>query len=319
VLCVKGDVYHRLGLDEQAAETYRKAVEAGRGWREASYGLYVKVRGPGWASGDIGGPTDFAGARAALRAAAALEVSSDPLAEVGRRLGRAMLDYREGKFERAIPVLEELAKRFPFDAFLESHMRMAYRGRRSAGEERQFIARDAKAALPHAVVTTSRGPFTIELFQGDVGNAVSNFVWLASHGFYDGVAVHHTVPFFALQTGDPYSKAGAAHPELVGTGGPGYAIRTEGGRRRALRGYVAFANAGPDTEGSQFLVFTGTAVHLQGEVTVFGRVLAGMDVVDALRVGDRIVSVKPEGLEEGRDYRPNDVSGDPAPEPTSQR
>lgn len=320
VLCVQGDIHHRLGLSATAAALYERALtEGGLGWRDAAYGLYVKVGGPAFAEGDVGGPTDFTQARSRIDMRGRMLPPPHGLEDEGLRLGRALLDHKEGRFDDALPVLESLSKRYPFDAFLEAHMRMAHRGRRAAGEEKLLVKRDATASLPRAVVETTRGAFTIELFQRDVGNAVNNFVWLAKNAFYDGVAIHHTVPFFALQTGDPHSKAGAAHPELLGTGGPGYAIPTEVGPRRPLRGYVAFANAGRDTDGSQFLVFTGTAVHLQGEVTVFGRIVAGMTVVDALRAGDeadRILAVKVDGLEPGRTYRPTDLSGAPAPKPT---
>ena len=318
VLCIEGDVFHRLGLGAEAAEAYRQAVGEGRGWPEARYGLDVKVGGPAYAQGEVDGPTDFRRARDRIALRGRLLPPPQGLEEAGLRLGAALLDHKEGRFAEAIPVLEELARKYPFDAFLEAHARMAHRGLRAAGEEAQLVKRDAQAPLPRAVVETTRGPFTLELFQRDAGNSVSNFVWLAQSGFYDGVAIHHTVPFFATYTGDPHTKEGAAHPEQVGTGGPGYAIRTEAGARRPLRGYLAFVGAGRDTEGSQFLLFTGTAIHLQGDLTVFGRVVEGMEVVDALRAGptpDRILTVQVQGLEEGRTYRPTDLSGAPAPTP----
>jgi peptidyl-prolyl cis-trans isomerase B (cyclophilin B) len=318
VMCLVGDVYHRLGLREEARESYRQALHACPLWTEARYGWEMKVRGPGYARGAPGGPSDYAAARAAIEARAKADPPPRGLERDGLRLGRALLDYDQGRFRQAEPALAELSERFPFDAWLRAQARLAHVGVRSAGEERLRLEHDRGVSLPRARIGTTRGAFVLELFQADVPNAVANFVWLARHGFYDGLAVHHAVPFFALQSGDPHTREGAAHPELVGSGGPGYAIHTQVGPRRPLRGYVAWANAGPDTEGSQFLLFTGSALHLQGQVTVFGRVVEGMDVVDALRARpkpDRILSVHLEGLEAGRLYRPNDLSGQPAPEP----
>ena len=104
----------------------------------------------------------------------------------------------------------------------------------------------------------------------------------------------------------------------MGAGGPGYAIRTEPGKRRPFRGMVAMANAGPDTEGSQFFVTTGTAAHLEGKFSVFGRVLEGQEVVDRIVKGDRLEAVEVVRKRD-HEYRPTTVAGTPAPAPAAPK
>src|SRR5205085_7569675 len=114
-------------------------------------------------------------------------------------------------------------------------------------------ADDAKGDLPRVRVTTSKGPFLLELYEDEARNTVANFVFRAKAGFYEGTAFYRVVPFFMAQGGDPYSKTGDAR---VGHGGPGYAIKMEPAKpprpRRAFRGVVAMAHTRPDDEGSQF-------------------------------------------------------------------
>jgi peptidylprolyl isomerase len=95
----------------------------------------------------------------------------------------------------------------------------------------------------------------------------------------------------------------------VGTGTPGYAIRSERNSRRMLRGAVVMASAGPDSEGSQFYLLTGTAMHLQGEQVVFGRVVEGQEIVDALTSGDRILKITLRDLDAAARYVPITVAG----------
>lgn len=306
--CIVGDAYHRLGLWQRAAAAYSAAASAGPGWREAHYGLHVKVRGQRYAEHDVGSSSDYASAFTRLDVDAALPERSRWSRE-GVRLGRALLQYKQGDFADALPVLEELAKRYPFDPFLDAHARFAAAGRRAEGEEALRAKREKDVVRPKAEVETTRGSFVIELFPQDADNTVKNFVYLAQKNFYDGLTFHRTVPFFLVQTGDPHTREGAQTPGATGTGTPGYAIRSERNRRRMLRGAVVMASAGQDTEGSQFYVLTGTAMHLQGEQTVFGHVLRGQDVVDALRQGDRIVKITPRDLDPKARYVPITVAG----------
>ncbi len=121
---------------------------------------------------------------------------------------------------------------------------------------------------------TSHGTITFELFDEDAPETVANFRKLAGDHFYDGVIFHRVIPDFMIQGGDPKG---------TGTGGPGYTFKDEINQHKIARGALAMANAGPNTNGSQFFVVTvDKAPWLDGKHTVFGRVTDGMDAVDAI-------------------------------------
>jgi cyclophilin family peptidyl-prolyl cis-trans isomerase len=121
---------------------------------------------------------------------------------------------------------------------------------------------------------TSEGAISVELYSEDAPKTVDNFVKLARDGFYDGVIFHRVIPDFMIQGGDPTG---------TGTGGPGYQFEDEPNAHRVERGALAMANAGPNTNGSQFFIVTAEACPwLDGKHTVFGRVTSGMDVVDRI-------------------------------------
>jgi len=125
-----------------------------------------------------------------------------------------------------------------------------------------------------ATMHTSQGAITLELFDEDAPKTVANFRKLASEQFYDGVIFHRVIPDFMIQGGCPQG---------TGTGGPGYTFEDEINRHKVERGALAMANAGPNTNGSQFfIVTTDSAPWLDGKHTVFGRVTGGMEVVDAI-------------------------------------
>ena len=125
-----------------------------------------------------------------------------------------------------------------------------------------------------ATMQTNHGPIELELFDDDAPKTVQNFTKLAKDGFYDGIIFHRVIPDFMIQGGDPTG---------TGTGGPGYTFEDEFNERKIVRGALAMANAGPDTNGSQFfIVVTDAAPWLDGKHTVFGRVTSGMDVVDTI-------------------------------------
>jgi cyclophilin family peptidyl-prolyl cis-trans isomerase len=125
-----------------------------------------------------------------------------------------------------------------------------------------------------ATMTTSEGPITIELFDEDAPKTVANFKKLAADGFYDGLIFHRVIKDFMVQGGCP---------EGTGTGGPGYKFEDEFNDHKIVRGALAMANAGPNTNGSQFfLVTTPAASWLDGKHTVFGQITEGMDVVDKI-------------------------------------
>jgi len=125
-----------------------------------------------------------------------------------------------------------------------------------------------------ATLKTNQGAIAIELFDDDAPKTVDNFVSLARDGFYDGVIFHRVIPDFMVQGGDPTG---------TGSGGPGYTFEDELNDHPVERGALATANAGPNTNGSQFFIVTADACPwLDGKHTVFGRVTDGMDVVDAI-------------------------------------
>jgi peptidyl-prolyl cis-trans isomerase B (cyclophilin B) len=121
---------------------------------------------------------------------------------------------------------------------------------------------------------TTQGDITIELFDEDAPKTVENFKKLAADGFYDGLVFHRIIRDFMIQGGDP---------EGTGRGGPGYTFEDEFNDHKVVRGALAMANSGPNTNGSQFfIVTTGAAPWLDGKHTVFGEVTAGMGVVDQI-------------------------------------
>lgn len=130
-------------------------------------------------------------------------------------------------------------------------------------------------------ITTGKGDIVFELFENEAPKTVSNFVYLAKGGFYDGLIFHRVEPGFVIQGGDPNG---------TGTGGPGYRFEDEKVMRKYARGIVAMANAGPNTNGSQFFVMLADT-PLPPNYTIFGNVTSGMDVVDQIRVGDVMKSV----------------------------
>ena len=153
-------------------------------------------------------------------------------------------------------------------------------------------AQDAKA--PKVVITMEKGgQITLEFFPKDAPRHVDNFLALAKKGFYDGQRVHRVEPNFVVQFGDPQSKTLPMNDPRMGTGDPGYKIKAEFNTRKFERGVLGMARSqDPDSAGSQVYIMLGPAPFLDGKYTAFGQVTKGMDVVDAIRVGDRITSIK---------------------------
>lgn len=142
---------------------------------------------------------------------------------------------------------------------------------------------DVKKAYT-AVIATAKGTIEIELQPQYAPKTVNNFVFLAREGFYDGVTFHRVIPNFMIQGGDPTG---------TGRGGPGYRFEDEfkGNPLRHETGSLSMANAGPNTNGSQFFITHAPQPHLNNRHTVFGKVTKGQDVVDAIRQGDAMTSV----------------------------
>jgi cyclophilin family peptidyl-prolyl cis-trans isomerase len=139
--------------------------------------------------------------------------------------------------------------------------------------------------MTNATLHTNHGAIAIELFDEDAPKTVENFLKLARDGFYDGVVFHRIIPDFMIQGGDPTG---------TGMGGPGYTFEDEFNNHKVERGALAMANAGPNTNGSQFfIVTTAAAPWLDGKHTVFGRVTDGMDAVDTIEQVDTDAQDKP--------------------------
>lgn len=135
------------------------------------------------------------------------------------------------------------------------------------------------------VIETSRGVIELELYPQHAPKTVNNFVFLAKEGFYENVSFHRVIKNFMIQGGDPTG---------TGRGGPGYRFEDEV-KENPLKhetGVISMANAGPNTNGSQFFITHSPQPHLNGRHTVFGKVVRGQDVVDAIQQGDKIVHVE---------------------------
>jgi peptidyl-prolyl cis-trans isomerase B (cyclophilin B) len=139
--------------------------------------------------------------------------------------------------------------------------------------------------MSSATLHTNHGPIEVELFDEDAPTTVQNFRKLAGDGFYDGIIFHRVIKDFMVQGGDPTG---------TGTGGPGYTFEDEFNQHKVERGALAMANAGPNTNGSQFFIVTiGAAPWLDGKHTVFGRVVSGMDAVDSIEAAPTGARDKP--------------------------
>ena len=143
-----------------------------------------------------------------------------------------------------------------------------------------------------AILETSRGTITAELFDDEVPDTVANFEKLANDGFYDDTRFHRVIDNFMIQGGDPYSKDPG--DRRAGTGGPGYTIKCETRKNthRHEAGTLSMAHAGKDTGGSQFFICHSPQPHLDGQHTVFGQVTSGLDVVNAIRKNDQVTSIR---------------------------
>ena len=150
-----------------------------------------------------------------------------------------------------------------------------------------FIAERGTLKMKKVIMETEKGTLTIELFDKEAPGTVKNFTDLIEKGFYDGLKFHRIIPGFVAQGGCPNGN---------GAGGPGYTIpcETKGNPRKHLRGSLSMAHRGPNTGGSQFFIVYEPQPHLDGLHTVFGQVTEGMNVVDDLRQGDKMLKVTVE-------------------------
>ncbi len=141
----------------------------------------------------------------------------------------------------------------------------------------------AESTNPIVEIKTNRGTMRLELFEKDVPNTVHNFTGLIQKGYYDGLTFHRVIQNFMIQGGCPHG---------TGSGGPGYTIACEIGPNKHQRGSLSMAHRGRDTGGSQFFICHSPQSHLDGKHTVFGKLIDGFDVLDAIQQGDRMQEVK---------------------------
>ena len=155
-------------------------------------------------------------------------------------------------------------------------------------------AQGAKKVSQTAVITLENGgEIKLEFFPEDAPKTVENFVTLAKKGFYDGTTFHRVEKGFVVQGGDPQSKTLKQGDPRIGTGGPGYKVKAEFNKQKHVRGALAMARSqDPDSAGSQFYITLAPAHFLDGQYTVFGKVTSGMELVDQIKPGDRMKSVK---------------------------
>ncbi|SDY48607.1 peptidylprolyl isomerase [Tindallia californiensis] len=141
--------------------------------------------------------------------------------------------------------------------------------------------------MKHVKMETEKGQIHIELFEKEAPGTVSNFLKLIKEGFYDGLSFHRVIDDFVIQGGCPQG---------TGTGGPGYTIKCElkNNPHKHERGSLSMAHAGRDTGGSQFFICHSPQPHLDGNHTVFGKVTEGIEVVDEIRAGDKMLKVSVE-------------------------
>jgi peptidyl-prolyl cis-trans isomerase B (cyclophilin B) len=141
--------------------------------------------------------------------------------------------------------------------------------------------------MSKATIKTAQGDMVVEFFDADAPNTVKNFRDLAGKGYYNGLTFHRVIPDFVIQGGCPHG---------TGSGGPGYKIKCElnGGNQRHDRGVLSMAHAGRDTGGSQFFICHSrkNTAHLDRNHTCFGKVVQGLEVIDAIQAGDKIVAIE---------------------------
>ena len=141
--------------------------------------------------------------------------------------------------------------------------------------------------MTKGIIHTEKGDMTVEFYDQEAPGTVANFCKLAKSGFYDGLTFHRVIPDFVIQGGCPLG---------TGAGGPGYTIKceTSGGKQYHDRGVLSMAHAGRDTGGSQFFICHNreNTQHLDGRHTCFGQVVEGLDVIDDIRPGDKILSIR---------------------------
>lgn len=309
----EADLFRQLGLLDEAALRYERVLKTAPGLREARFGRAFFVELARWTGAD---PADAPAYPRAIERVltVARDADADAYLRDAAAAAHGVLLYKQGRFAEAVRHLDPLVRRYPMHRVLAMTLSHAREAVLPWAQEQQRRQREATANLPRVRIVTSRGEIDVELFQDDAPNAVNNFIWLARKGFFDGMAWHAVVPYLMAQSGDPFSRP-PEQEELVGLGGPGYAILATPSERLPFRGTLAMVQTGDGTAGSQFCVLTGSALHAKDSLLVFGRVLTGQNVADRLVAGDRVLTVQPLRTTDGWDYTPRDVAQQAPTEP----
>ena len=232
------------------------------------------------------------------RYAEALALAEEEVSRHGNRPGTFVL---RGQLRLALQQLDgavadfEKASSFPLDSqqgrYVDELLASAKALQAAWPVEAEARKRDeAKGDLPRAEILTERGRIVVELLEDDAPNTVANFVKLAESKFFDGLRFHRVIGDFMVQGGDPRSVD--PNDPRIGAGGPGYRMKSQTGSRHHWRGTLSMANSGPDTDGSQFFITVKPCPHLDGKHSVFGRVLEGQEVADAVKPWDLIKSIR---------------------------
>jgi len=236
------------------------------------------------------------------RVAALLERLIKAGRETKRLLGLAVqVNFSINNFKRALELAERAEKEGAYHPLktdvIKEHIEY-WKGEQTIRRKEAAAPKDQQ--LPRVNIETDKGDIIVELFENEAPNTVANFISLVEKDFYDGQHVHRVAPHFVVQAGDPNTKGEFDPDRRYGQGGPGYTIKCECYRedaRRHFRGSLSMAHAGKDTGGSQFFITLQPTPHLNPHAdnksvhTVFGRVVEGMDVVEQLEVGDKIIEM----------------------------
>ena len=163
----------------------------------------------------------------------------------------------------------------------------------NSNQNNNIITTMPTSSATQATIFTNLGNFTVEFFTDDAPETIANFVKLVQDGFYDNTKFHRVIKNFMIQGGDPLSKDDSMKAQW-GTGGPGYKFADEFNNHKLVKGSLAMANSGPNTNGSQFFIVTAEATPwLDGKHTNFGRIIEGMDVVEKIEAAETDGSDKP--------------------------
>ena len=204
------------------------------------------------------------------------------------KLEMASANFYIHRFEKSLEILNEMQKDSQWKSKTQQLYTTVSETKKNWAQELEYQKSDND--LPRVEIITGRGRIVVELFEDDAPNGVANFINLVEKKYYDGQKFHRVIPNFMAQGGDVNSKND--NPNDDGQGGPGYTIKTDLNKRKHFRGSLSYANAGIDTDGSQFFLCVVPTTWLDGRHAVFGRIIEGQLVADSLVKDDELRSMK---------------------------